>query len=83
MAQPNLKLAPRPGEEPTRQQIAMAEIMQTWREWRKDFPWQPYSDPEIRQPVLRVGATLDRSQYLVVSEPHVPLWRRILRRLKG
>ena len=61
---------------------AMDEIDAAWRAWSGPTgkPWQPYDG--VTGTPTQVNEVLKRS-YLVVSEPYVPLLRRVMRRLRG
>lgn len=68
-------------DEPTPQQIAMARIEQSHREWSgpNGKPWQPFSEARER-PTLNADAVLRRTYRIEVSR-RTPWWRRVWRRL--
>lgn len=82
-----LKLAPVRDDEPTRHDTAMAAIERNWREWDSpnelpSTPWKPYVSPGHRQPALDVNKAVARATKVAVPEVPVPLWRRLLTRLR-
>jgi len=66
------------GDEPTAEAVYMARIEQSHREWSKQG-WHPVDVAATRPLVVDDVTTY---KVIVVDRP-IPLWRRILRRLKG
>lgn len=63
---------------------AMDAIETSWANWQGPTgqPWVRYDGPTTPWSAT-VSASLDKGRYVVVGAPHVPLWQRILGRLKG
>lgn len=74
--------------EPTRAQIALAQIDQSHREWRSPWAdvtgerWQAVELAREQRPTLDVDA-VHRQQYRLVASSKVGRWRKIMRRLRG
>lgn len=66
-------------DEPTPQQIALARIEQSHREWSgpNGKPWQPFSEAR-EKPTLDTDSVLQRT-YRVEAGRRTPLWRRAWR----
>lgn len=70
-------------EDPTRQEVFMAGVEQSWREWNgpSGRPWIPYQG-STAQWSESVSKALDRGRYIVITDTPVPLWRRTLKKLR-
>ena len=68
------------GDEPTRQQKALAQIEASHRDWVgiNGRPWEPFSEPR-QKPTLNADDVLRRSTYRIDPSERVPLYRRLLR----
>jgi hypothetical protein len=77
MSKPNLQLAV--DHEPTRQEIAMAQIDQSWREYRGENgrEWSPYVGST--EPWSHKVSDALATQYRVVVDSSVPWPRRLIR----
>ena len=83
----NHKLARVRDDEPTRHDMAMAEIEWNWSEWNSpndlpSAPWKPYEGPKHPQPALDVNKAVARATRSVVPQSSVRPWRRLLTRLR-
>jgi len=65
-------------EEPTRAEIAMAEIDQEHREAK----WTPFSEPQ-KNPTFNPDEVLDRAARYAMTEKPAPAWRKLVRWMKG
>lgn len=79
MAERKLKLA----EDKSAHEKAFDQIEESWAEWHgpNGHPWIAYDGPTTPWSAT-VSESLDKGRIVIVNEPYIPLWRRILRRLR-
>lgn len=80
---PKLKLA-RSEDDVSQEDIFRAGIEQNWFEWTgpSGKPWVPFAEPQ-ENPALPVEEISRRATKQIIIDQPVPLWRRLMRWLRG